>query len=32
MLIGRSEEACDYDTAAVLVEFAEKETGTALPV
>ncbi len=32
VLIGRSEAACDYDTAAALVEFAEKETGTTLPV
>jgi len=32
VLIGRSEVACDYDLAARLVEFAEKETGTALPV
>jgi NAD(P)-dependent dehydrogenase (short-subunit alcohol dehydrogenase family) len=32
VLIGRSEGACDYDLAARLVEFAEKETGTALPV
>jgi NAD(P)-dependent dehydrogenase (short-subunit alcohol dehydrogenase family) len=32
VLIGRSEAACDYDTAAALVDFAEKETGTALPV
>ena len=32
VMIGRSELACDYETAAKLVEFAEKETGTALPV
>ena len=32
VLIGRSEVACDYHLAARLVEFAEKETGTALPV
>jgi NAD(P)-dependent dehydrogenase (short-subunit alcohol dehydrogenase family) len=32
VLIGRSELACDYDVAARLVEFAEKETGTTLPV
>jgi NAD(P)-dependent dehydrogenase (short-subunit alcohol dehydrogenase family) len=31
VLIGRSELACDYDAAAQLVEFAEKETGTTLP-
>lgn len=32
VLIGRSESACDYDVAARVVEFAEQETGTALPV
>ncbi len=32
VLIGRSEVACDYEMAARLVEFAEKETGTTLPV
>ena len=32
VLIGRSELACDYDAAAQLVEFAEKETGTTLPI
>jgi NAD(P)-dependent dehydrogenase (short-subunit alcohol dehydrogenase family) len=32
VLIGRSPLACDYDTAAKLVAFAEKETGTTLPV
>jgi hypothetical protein len=31
-LIGRSPKACDYDAAARLVQFAEKETGTTLPV
>lgn len=31
-LIGRSPKACDYDAAAQVVQFAEKETGTALPV
>jgi NAD(P)-dependent dehydrogenase (short-subunit alcohol dehydrogenase family) len=31
VLIGRSELACDYEVAAQLVAFAEKETGTALP-
>ncbi len=30
VLIGRSAVACDYDAAAQLVEFAEKETGTTL--
>jgi NAD(P)-dependent dehydrogenase (short-subunit alcohol dehydrogenase family) len=32
VLIGRSAVACDYEAAARLVEFAEKETGTSLPV
>ena len=32
VLIGRSELACDYDTAARLVAFAEKATGTTLEV
>lgn len=32
VLIGRSESACDYDVAARVVEFAEKESGTALPL
>ncbi|WP_123024964.1 SDR family NAD(P)-dependent oxidoreductase [Mycolicibacterium stellerae] len=32
VMIGRSAVACDYDAAASLVEFAEKETGTSLPV
>lgn len=32
VLIGRSEVACDYDAAARVVEFAEKETGTTLPL
>ncbi len=32
VLIGRSQVACDYDAAARLVEFAEEETGTTLPV
>jgi NAD(P)-dependent dehydrogenase (short-subunit alcohol dehydrogenase family) len=32
VLIGRSAVACDYQAAAKLVKFAEKETGTALPV
>ena len=32
VLIGRSVLACDYDAAARLVAFAEKETGTVLPV
>jgi NAD(P)-dependent dehydrogenase (short-subunit alcohol dehydrogenase family) len=31
-MIGRSVLACDYDTAARLVAFAEKETGTRLAV
>jgi NAD(P)-dependent dehydrogenase (short-subunit alcohol dehydrogenase family) len=32
VLIGRSAVACDYEVAAKVVEFAEKETGTTLPV
>ncbi len=32
VLIGRSVVACDYDTAARLVSFAEQETGTTLSV
>ena len=32
VLIGRSTLACDYDAAARLWEFAERETGTTLPV
>jgi NAD(P)-dependent dehydrogenase (short-subunit alcohol dehydrogenase family) len=32
VLIGRSAVACDYDAAAKVFEFAEKETGTTLPV
>ncbi len=32
VLIGRSPAACDYDTAARLVAFAEDETGTKLEV
>lgn len=32
VLIGRSAVACDYDAAAKLVAFAEKETGTVLSV
>ncbi|MCX2932775.1 SDR family NAD(P)-dependent oxidoreductase [Mycobacterium sp. CVI_P3] len=31
-LIGRSPGACDYDSAARVVQFAEQETGTTLPV
>jgi NAD(P)-dependent dehydrogenase (short-subunit alcohol dehydrogenase family) len=31
-LIGRSLGACDYDAAARVVQFAEQETGTTLPV
>jgi NAD(P)-dependent dehydrogenase (short-subunit alcohol dehydrogenase family) len=31
VLIGRSEAACDFDTAAELVGFAEAETGTTAP-
>ena len=32
VLIGRSELACDYETAGRLVAFAEKETGTGMEV
>ncbi len=32
VMLGRTALACDYDAAARLVEFAEKETGTTLPV
>jgi NAD(P)-dependent dehydrogenase (short-subunit alcohol dehydrogenase family) len=32
VLIGRSTVACDYQAAAKVFEFAEKETGTSLPV
>ncbi|OBA96190.1 dehydrogenase [Mycobacteriaceae bacterium 1482268.1] len=32
VMIGRSAVACDYEAAARLVEFAEKETGTVLSV
>jgi NAD(P)-dependent dehydrogenase (short-subunit alcohol dehydrogenase family) len=32
VMIGRSAVACDYEAAARLVEFAEKETGTTLAV
>ena len=32
VLIGRSPIACDYEIAAKVVEFGEKETGTSLPV
>lgn len=32
VLIGRSQGACDYDTAARLVAFAEEQTGTKLEV
>ncbi|MGH3674903.1 MAG: SDR family NAD(P)-dependent oxidoreductase [Mycobacterium sp.] len=32
VLIGRSALACDYEAAARVFEFAEKETGTTLPV
>jgi NAD(P)-dependent dehydrogenase (short-subunit alcohol dehydrogenase family) len=32
VLIGRSAVACDYDAAAKVWEFAERETGTRLPV
>jgi NAD(P)-dependent dehydrogenase (short-subunit alcohol dehydrogenase family) len=32
VLIGRSALACDYDAAARLWEFAERETGTSLPL
>ena len=31
VLIGRSAVACDYDSAAKVWEFAERETGTRLP-
>ena len=31
-LSGRSAEACDYEVAAQVVSFAEKETGTTIPV
>lgn len=32
VLIGRSAVACDYELAARMVDFAEKETGSTLPV
>jgi hypothetical protein len=32
VLIGRSALACDYELAAQVVAFAEKETGTSIPV
>ncbi|OBB80892.1 SDR family NAD(P)-dependent oxidoreductase [Mycolicibacterium peregrinum] len=32
VLMGRSAVACDYDIAARVVEFAERETGTTIPV
>lgn len=32
VLIGRSAAACDYDAAAAVVAFAERETATVLPV
>ena len=32
VMIGRSAVACDYEAAARAFEFAEKETGTTLPV
>jgi hypothetical protein len=32
VLTGRSSLACDYQAAAKVWEFAERETGTALPV
>ena len=32
VMLGRTALAGDYDAAAKLVEFAEKETGTTLPV
>lgn len=32
VLIGRSAVACDYELAGKVVEFAERETGTRLPV
>lgn len=31
-LIGRSPKACDYEAAARVVQFAESETGTTIPV
>ncbi|MCP2625331.1 SDR family NAD(P)-dependent oxidoreductase [Mycolicibacterium smegmatis] len=31
VLIGRSAVACDYETAAAVVDFAERETGTTIP-
>jgi hypothetical protein len=32
VLIGRSTLACDYDTAAMVFEFGEKETGTSFSI
>ena len=32
VMLGRTALACDYEVAARVVEFAEKETGTTLPV
>jgi hypothetical protein len=32
VLAGRSALACDYETAAKVFEFGEKETATSLPV
>jgi NAD(P)-dependent dehydrogenase (short-subunit alcohol dehydrogenase family) len=32
VLIGRSPTACDYATAAAVVDFAERESGTNIPV
>jgi len=32
VLIGRSAAACDYEAAAQVVAFAERETGTSIPV
>ncbi|MGV0743322.1 SDR family NAD(P)-dependent oxidoreductase [Mycolicibacterium sp. XJ870] len=32
VLIGRSALACDYEIAAEVVQFAERETGTTIPV
>ncbi|AIY48938.1 SDR family NAD(P)-dependent oxidoreductase [Mycolicibacterium fortuitum] len=32
VLIGRSAVACDYEIAAGVVEFAQRETGTVIPV
>lgn len=32
VLIGRSAVACDYETAAAVVGFAERETGTKIPL